>query len=87
MWQFTRPADEPRFLVLAHPTEHSPQLSGLPSDLRERLILFGALHDLGDGHLAGAALAVQAPTREALNPLLAEYRDAEIHDWEFGGRR
>jgi uncharacterized protein len=99
MWQFADAEDEPRFLVLAHPTTDIPQevipvpLADLPPELRERLILYGELRDLDDDEPAGVALA-QAPTREALDALLEEASaglarcdDVEIHDWEFGGRR
>jgi hypothetical protein len=57
--------------------------------LRERLILYGGLRTLEDGEPAGLALAVQAESRQAVAALLAGagVRDAEIHDWELGGRR
>lgn len=100
IWQFADAEDEPRFLVLAHPTTHIPQevipvpLADLPPELRKRLILYGELRDLDDDEPAGVALAVQAPTRETLDAqleeastLLAHCDDLEIHDWEFGGRR
>jgi uncharacterized protein len=100
MWQFADAEDEPRFLVLAHPATDVPQdlspvpLADLPPELRERLILYGELRNLDDDEPAGVAMAVQAPTREALDALLGEARaglthcdDVEIHDWEFGGRR
>jgi uncharacterized protein len=90
MWQFAGSEDEPRFLVLAHPMP----LSDLPPELRERLILCGELRNLDDGEPAGVALAVQAPSRAALDALLegaraglAHRNGVEIHDWEFGGRR
>jgi len=100
MWQFADAEDEPRFLVLAHPATEVPQelspvpLAELPPELSERLILYGELRNLNDDEPAGVALAVQAPTREALDALLGDARagladchDVEIHDWEFGGRR
>lgn len=100
IWQFAAAEEEPRFLVLAHPATDDPQdlgpvpLADLPPDLRERLILYGELRNLDDDEPAGVALAVQAPTREALDELLGKARaglahwdDVEIHDWEFGGRR
>jgi uncharacterized protein YciI len=75
MWEFPGAADEPRFLVIAH----APlDIAGLP---RERLIVHG---DLLDGtEVVGTALALQAPSRGAIAGAL----DAEVHDWEFGGRR
>ncbi|MGI8610574.1 MAG: YciI family protein [Candidatus Dormibacteria bacterium] len=100
MWQFAGAADEPRFLVLAQASEDRSKVPGpvpaaeLAPQLRERLIVYGALRDLVDEEVAGVALAVQVPTREALDPLLgdglagfADYGDVGIHDWEFGGRR
>jgi len=85
MWEFTRPADEPRFLVL---TGAAPP-AALPADLRDRLVFYGELRDLGTDRPAGTALAVQAPSREALDALLlgAGLSDVVVHDWEFGGRR
>jgi uncharacterized protein YciI len=100
MWQFAGVEDEPRFLVLAHSDTDLPQdlspvpLADLRPELRERLILYGELRNLADDRPVGVALAVQAPTREALDALLgqaraghARFNDVEIHDWEFGGRR
>ena len=98
--QFADAEDEHRFLVLAHPPTHLLQdlsplpLADLPPELRDRLILHGALRNLDDDGPAGVALAVQAPTREALDALLVDTRaglagchDVETYDWEFGGRR
>jgi hypothetical protein len=47
------------------------------------------LGTLEDAEPAGAALAVQAQSRQAVASLVedAGFADAEIHDWEFGGRR
>jgi hypothetical protein len=62
--------------------------------LSERLIVYGALHDLDDDRPVGVALAVQMPSRGALATLLGHgraglggYGDVGIHDWQFGGRR
>jgi uncharacterized protein len=100
MWQFEGAADEPRFLVLVHSAKDRLKdpglmpLAQLPPELPERLIVYGVLRSVDDEQPAGLALAVQAPTREALDTLLADpragladYDDVEIHDWEFGGRR
>jgi uncharacterized protein len=76
MWDFRRTTDEPLFLVIAPAT-----LERLPS---EQLILHGALGTLDDGSPAGFALATQARDGDAVRALVP---DAEIHDWEFGGRR
>jgi uncharacterized protein YciI len=102
MWEFSGAADEPRFLVIARSDrDHDagrgsrpvPQES-LPPELRERLIVYGALSTLDDGEPAGVALAVQARDRDAVVALVEDERsgvdvfeDVEIHDWEFGGRR
>jgi hypothetical protein len=96
MWEFSRAADEPRFLIIArsHQGRRAVPPDRLSAELRERLILYGSLTTLGDSKPAGVALAVQAPDRRALDALLADRRlgleivsDIEIHDWEFGGRR
>ncbi len=100
MWQFVRATDEPRFLVLAQAADDLPKdpkpvpLADLPRELRERLIVYGGLRNLDNEEPAGVALAVQAPTREALDALLGdrraglvEFGEIRIHDWEFGGRR
>ena len=89
MWQFSGPPDQPRFLMLARGAGDPPALAALPSQLRDGLILFGALHDLDD-QPAGVALAAQASSREALDALLVDAladQVVEVHDWEFGGRR
>jgi uncharacterized protein len=102
MWEFSGAADEPRFLVIARlDRDHSagrgsrpvPEES-IPPELRERLIVYGALSTLDDGEPAGVALAVQAADRDAVVALLERERtgvgvfpDVDIHDWEFGGRR
>jgi uncharacterized protein len=102
MWEFSGLAEEPRFLIIARSRrDEMTGLSGrlvrperLSPTLRERLILYGALTSLQDAELVGVALAVQAPEREAVDALLEDgrmglnaFRDIEIHDWEFGGRR
>ncbi|HEY1332235.1 MAG TPA: YciI family protein [Actinomycetota bacterium] len=102
MWEFPGVAGEPRFLILAYsdrvqsaagrnrPVPHE----SLPSELRERLILYGALSTLDDAEPVGVALAVQAPDRDAVAALLEDgwsgldvSRGVEILNWEFGGRR
>jgi uncharacterized protein len=100
MWQFADAPDGPRFLVLAQrPEDLSADARPVPVEdlrpqLRQRLIVYGELRNLDDGRPAGVVLAVQAATRGALDALLenrrgglSDYRDVEIHDWEFGGRR
>lgn len=63
----------------------------LPS---ERLIVHGELLTPDEALPVGVALALQAPRREDVDALLkdagprtGEQVDAEILDWEFGGRR
>jgi uncharacterized protein len=86
MWEFPRAtAGEPRFLIIARGRRPVP-LASLSEELRERLILYGALSTLDDAAPVGVALAVQARDREAAGALLQDGR-AEIHDWDFGGRR
>lgn len=99
MWEFSGAADEPRFLIIAR--LDGGEVSGEPlpaqdisAELRERLILYGALNTLDNDRLVGVALAVQAPTRELLDALVEEgwpgfalLPEVEVHDWEFGGRR
>ncbi len=102
MWEFSGAADEPRFLIIARPHEvQEGQTSRIPVppedisvELRERLILYGALTALDAAEPVGVALAVQAPDREAVDALLGEGRlgldvlpEIEIHEWELGGRR
>jgi hypothetical protein len=102
MWAFSGVADEPRFLIVARSDrDRSAGRSsrpippeGLPPELRERLILYGALSTLDDAEPVGVALAVQAPDRDAVAAFLEDgrtgfdvFQEVEIHDWEFGGRR
>jgi uncharacterized protein YciI len=74
MWEFAGGAGEPRFVAIAH----GAPLPDLPP---ERLIVHGELLTP-----AGGVVALEAPTREAVEELVGA-RDVEILDWEFGGRR
>jgi uncharacterized protein len=102
MWEFAGEADEPRFLVIAHSShDRSTSVSALPVpsaalgvELRERLIVYGALTEPESGQAIGVALALQAPGRDAVDALLADgaagldaFPRVEVRDWEFGGRR
>ena len=95
MWDFSRPATEPRFLVVGRSQLGRPaSAEALRGALLERLILYGALTTLDGAEPAGVALALQAPDREAVAALLEDERtglgpfsEVEIHNWEFGGRR
>jgi uncharacterized protein YciI len=97
MWEFPRESVDPRFLVIAHPRAKvgedalKADFTALPS---ERLIVHGELLTLHEATSSGAVLALQAPTREAVDSLLRgalagldERYEVEILDWEFGGRR
>jgi uncharacterized protein YciI len=94
MWEFPRVSDDPKFLVIAQGDSVTPgSFDDLAEPCRDALVVYGALGTAG-GEPAGMALAVQAPTREAVDGLLAEpslqlqdHDRVEIHDWEFGGRR
>ena len=100
MWDSPGGSDDPRFLVIAQlltePGEHAtavllPDLTALP---RESLIVHGELLTPDEARPVGVGLALQAPTREAVDALLRgrlagldEHLNVQIHDWEFGGRR
>ena len=102
MWEFPGAADEPKFLIVAH-SHRKPKTAArclpvpresLSAELRQRLIIYGALTAPADAAPVGVALAVQARDRQAVAALLEEGRagldvfpHVEIHDWEFGGRR
>jgi uncharacterized protein YciI len=84
MWEFSSAGDQPRFLVIALHPAPVPQVAAL----HERLILHGALREPG-GDVLGLALALEAPSRDDVLPLLqlGAVPHIEVHDWEFGGRR
>lgn len=102
MWEFPGASDEPKFMIIAHSHGSSETaarrrpvpLESLSTELREQLIVYGALGTLDDAALAGVAVAFQARDRQAVETLLEQGRagltafpSIEIHDWEFGGRR
>jgi hypothetical protein len=100
MWQSPGRSVEPRFFVIVHllaeagehaPAVPLPDFTALP---RERLIVHGGLLTTDEARPVGVVLALQAPTREAVDALLRrgqpgldEHFDVQILDWEFGGRR
>jgi uncharacterized protein YciI len=81
MWESAGPSGDPRFLVIAN-----GPLPGATALAKETLSVHGELLSIDDERPAGVALALQAPTRQAVDTLLKGH-EAEIHDWEFGGRR
>ena len=96
MWESPGGSADPRFLVIALAGEHAPALllPGFTAVPRDRLIVHGELLTLDDARPDGVVLALQAPTREAVDALLTsgqarldEHSDLQILDWEFGGRR
>jgi len=100
MWESPGGSADPRFFVIAHrvPGAGEHPRAVLPPDftalVRERLIVHGELLTPDDARPAGVALALQAPTREAVDVLLRDGRtgleehfELQILDWEFGGRR
>jgi hypothetical protein len=95
MSDFASQPAEPRFLLIDRSHLGRPvSVVTLSAELRERLILYGALTTLDDAEPAGVALAVQAPDRKALDALIEDERaglgastEVAIYDWEFGGRR
>ena len=100
MWEFPRGSDDPLFLVIAHaqteggeppPAVPFPDLTALEP---ARLIVYGDLLSLSEPTSVGVALALEAPTRQAVDRLLwggrarpTKYFDTRVLDWEFGGRR
>jgi uncharacterized protein YciI len=102
MWDFPDASDEPKFMIVAcsHGGSETAArsrpvpLESLSAELREQLIIYGALGTLDEAALVGVAVAVQARDRQAAEALLEQGRagltafpSIEIHDWEFGGRR
>jgi uncharacterized protein YciI len=95
MWEFSRQAPEPRFLIIGRSHLWRPvPAAALPAELLDRLILYGALTTLDAAEPVGVALAVQAPDREVVEALMQDRQtglgalsEVEIHNWEFGGRR
>lgn len=96
MWQHAGDAGEPRFLVIAHSGlgQRPPPAVALGSELRERLIVYGALDEPEGGPTVGVAVALRASSRDAAVALLRDggleidaFPSIEVHDWELGGRR
>lgn len=100
MWESPGGSDDPRFFVIAHvlaeageqgPAVRLPDFAALA---RERLVVHGELLTPDEARPVGVVLALQAPTREAVDALLRDQQagldmhfDVQILAWEFGGRR
>ena len=98
MWDTAEGSIGPRFLVIAHAgagesafASQLPDFTALPG---KRLIVHGELLTPEDARPAGLVVALEAPTREAVEDLLSDGHGGldergylEILDWEFGGRR
>jgi uncharacterized protein YciI len=77
MWEFPNAVDTyNRYLVLTKDAARP-----LTSD---QLIVYGDLFT-GDDHVGRAAL-LEAPSKDAAR-MLMQSAEAEVHPWEFGGRR
>jgi hypothetical protein len=93
MWDFPGDSVDPRFLVIgqlaaaADEHAHDVLLRDFAALPREHVIVHGELLTLDDAEPAGGVLALQAPTREAVDALLGGQDVVQILDWEFGGRR
>jgi uncharacterized protein YciI len=95
MWEFSGQPGESRFLIIGRSHLSLPvPAETLPAELRERLVLYGALTTLDGAEPVGIALALQVPDREAVDARLEDERtglgafsEVEAHNWEFGGRR
>src|SRR5262245_10213840 len=98
MWEFTGIADEPRFLAIALArtavTAQPVALATVGPGVRRRLIVYGALLEPDGADVVGAAVALHAPGKDAVIPILRNatalldtFPSVEVHDWELGGRR
>jgi uncharacterized protein len=95
MREFSGQPAESRFLIIGRSHLGRPMAAeSLPTELRQRLVLYGALTTLDGAEPVGVGLALQAPDRAAVDALIGDERtglpafsDIVVHDWEFGGRR
>lgn len=106
MWEFEGgPEGGSRYLVVGHgrpgtnrPHEELREAHGRfvdEQDRARRLIVCGPLLSDDGTEWAGSVLAVELPSRAAVEAMLADepyaraglYERVEIHRWEFGGRR
>lgn len=100
MWELVGDAGEPRFLAIAH-SGHDQRMhasarpaAALAAELRERLIVYGALAEPEGGETFGVAFAFRAPGKDGAVALLRDgatgidaFANIEVQDWELGGRR
>jgi uncharacterized protein YciI len=101
MWESPGGSHDPRFLVIAdlRATAGQPAAAVALPDFttlpRERRIVHGELLTPDGTRPAGIVLALQSPTREAVEETvlgsgragLTQHFVVQILDWEFGGRR
>lgn len=99
MWEFAGGSEGgPRFLVIAQRSGTPAALDGVDDFTarhRDRLIVYGALLSEDGSDSVGMALAVEAPSRDAVHALLETEPLAraglldrvDVHRWQFGGRR
>lgn len=100
MWELPSASAGSPFLVVAHTSAAAgePVSGSVVSDYAalpsERLIIHGKLATINDAKPAGVVLALQAPTRGAVETIVGnaldqhdQHFDVQILEWEFGGRR
>ncbi|MFZ2032353.1 MAG: hypothetical protein WAW53_01215, partial [Candidatus Dormiibacterota bacterium] len=94
MWDFSSQRAEPLFLIIRSQAGRAVPAEMLPTELRERLVLYGALTTLEGDDPFGVAMVLQAADRDAVEALIEDERaglgessEVEVHNWEFGGRR
>ncbi|MGA8634148.1 MAG: hypothetical protein WB805_04745, partial [Candidatus Dormiibacterota bacterium] len=94
MWDFSSQRAEPLFLIIRSQAGRAVPAEMLPAELRERLVLYGALTTLEGDDPFGVAMVLQAADRDAVEALIEDERaglgessEVEVHNWEFGGRR
>jgi uncharacterized protein len=81
MWEFAGAPDDPRFLLMADANPGALRVAS------ERLIIHGELLTPDESRPAGVAMALAAPTRDAVDALIGHADGVQVLDWEFGGRR
>jgi hypothetical protein len=104
MWDFPRDRhDGPHHLVIGTGRPDAVGIGGALAEAHDdflrrnadRLVIYGSLVADDGGGWAGSLLALDGPSRTAVDALLAEhpyvgaglYQDLQVHVWHFGGRR